>query len=388
MKILQICPLFPPHISNISSGVTNVVYNLSKELINKGHEVSIYTSAALNPDEKLNKIKNPVIIEGIKVYYFPSIFNYYTFFITPQIITQLRKHISEYDLIHLHDVRCFQSIAVHRQSKISKIPYVLQAHGTASYDFKKFSLKKVIDSIFGRKIFSDAKELIALNENEAMIYNKMNIDNFKINIIPNGVDMNNMFNVSKKGEFRSKYGIKQNEKIVLYLGRLHESKGIDLIIESFYLLSNQIEDVKLVIAGPDDGFKKYLEKLTRDLHIENKVIFTGPLYDYNKISAYKDADVFVTPNYTGFPITFLESCSCGTPIVTTNKGDTLDWINNEVGFVVNYDKNSLFKAIYTIITDSRLREKFSDAGQSIVKKRFSWKEVAKNVENVYIKALK
>ena len=57
-----------------------------------------------------------------------------------------------------------------------------------------------------------------------------------------------------------------------------------------------------------------------------------------KITIFVDADVFVTPSFSGFPVTFLEACACSTPIITTNKGDELDWIHNKVGYVVEYNK--------------------------------------------------
>lgn len=389
MKILQICPVFPPEPLNFSSGVTNVVLNLSKKLVKQGHDVHIYTSAALNPKEQIKNIKNPVIIDGIKVYHFPYIFKYYksAFFMTLKMAGYLNQNVNSFDIIHIHEHRNFQSVLTHYYAMKYNVPYFIQSHGTVLQDYQNIKVKRIFDFIIGYKILRDSTRAIAITNKEVKDYINMGIPKEKIEIIPNGVDEFLFDKVTTKNGFKEKYHLSENEKIILYLGRINKTKGIKLIVKSFYELSKTLDDILLVLAGPFSDFQTELESMIKKLKIEDKVLFTGPLYYSDKVEAYLDADVFITPSFTGFPLTFLEAAACGTPIVTTNKGDKLDWINNQVGLVVDYNQNAIKNAINEILTDENLKTKLSKNGNKIAEK-YNWYNASQKLASLYRKSVK
>jgi glycosyltransferase involved in cell wall biosynthesis len=121
--------------------------------------------------------------------------------------------------------------------------------------------------------------------------------------------------------------------------------------------------------------------------LEGKVLFTGPLYEKEKIEAYIDADIFVTPSYLGFPLTFLESCKYGVPIITTDNGDVLDWIDNNVGYVVKYNIDDLARGILKVLYNDELKNKFGLNGKNIVRTKFNWKNITKDFEKVYLETI-
>lgn len=145
----------------------------------------------------------------------------------------------------------------------------------------------------------------------------------------------------------------------------------------------KLNNVKLVLVGPDDGYQNKLSLLIDKLDINDKVLFTGFVDIKEKKSAFVDSDVFVTPKYYGFPITFLEACICGIPIVTTRNGDLLDWLDNKVGFVVEYKKDKLNDAIFKVINNIKLKQKFSNAGKKLVISDFTWEKVIEKIEHIY-----
>jgi glycosyltransferase involved in cell wall biosynthesis len=384
MKILQICPIFPPSpLSYYGSGVITVVYHLSKELVRRGHEVTVYTSAALDTRRKMDHINNPVIVDGIEVHHFPYIIHYYTSFITLGIMPYMRKNIRNFDIIHLHDSRCFQGIIGHHYAKKYSIPYVLQAHGSVLPIFQKQRLKKIFDIFFGYRILRDASKVIALTKTEAEQYKKMGVDEDKIEIVPNGIDLSEYNSLPKRGEFRRKYKIGDDEKMILYIGRLHKSKGIKLLVKTFADVSKELDNVILVFVGPDDGYRSALNGIIKELKVYDKVLFTGFVNNEEKMAAFVDADVLVIPSFTGFPVTFLEACACGTPIITTNNGDKLDWIQDKVGYVVRYDKAILRDAIFKVLSDDGLSRKFGEEGRRLVREKFGWDEVVGRLEQIY-----
>ena len=375
MNILQVIPYFTPK----RGGDVNVCYNLSKQLVKRGHEVTIITTD-FEFDEKSAKILEEV---GVKVIPSHCIANIKMFLISPSMKRWLKNNIKNFDTIHMHDFRSYQNIIIRRYAKRRGIPYVLQAHGSVLPFFQKQRLKEIFDLFFGYGILMDASKIIALTRTEVEQYKKMGVDEDKIEIVSNGLDLSEYSNLPAKGEFRRKYSIRDNEKMVLYVGRLHKNKGIDLLVKAFADLSKKLNNVRLVLVGPDDGYQSVFEELVHNLKVNDKVLFTGFVSNEEKMAAFVDADVFVTPSFSGFPVTFLEACACGMPIITTNNGDELDWIEGKVGYVVEYDKDHLRDAIFRILSDEALRRRFGEEGRRLVRGKFWWKGIVKEIERLY-----
>ena len=388
MKILQICPIFPPCPKSLASGVTNVVYGLSKELARRGHEVKVYTSAALGLNKKIDHVNNPVSIEGIEVHYFPYTASYYTFFITPSIIPVMRKSLKHFDIIHLHDIRCFQSIICHHYAMQYNIPYVLQTNGSLPRMVGERRLKWLLDTAFGYRILRDASKVIAVTGVEAEQLRNRGLSENEIKIVPPGIDYTEFEHLPQKGEFRSKHGLNSSQRIILYLARVHKIKGPELLAKAFSRLLGEFSDTQLVFVGPDDGYLPALKKLVRELRIEENVLFTGPLFGKEKLEAYVDADVYVLPSsYEIFGLTVLEACACGTPVVVTEACGLANWVDQRTGFKVAHDEHRLQEAIGMLLTNEELRRQLGYQARELVRKEFSWHKAAQQMEKIYTELL-
>ena len=373
MKILQVAQFFSP----VHGGSAEVPYRLSKELEKRGHKITVYASDYKLSQEYINSIPE------VEVCLFGSWLNYAKFHVTPSIIKRSKKEIKHFDIIHMHNYRTFQNIVVYYYAKMYKIPYVLQAHGSVLPTFQREGLKKIFDLSFGHRILRDASKLIAISKTEVEQYKKMGVDEDKIEIVPNGIDLSEYEDLPNRGKFRKRYSIGDNEKIMLYIGRLHKNKGVDLLVKTFSDLSKELNNVRLVLVGPDDGYRSALAKLIKTLKIDDKVLFTGFVTNDEKMAAFVDADVFVTPKFSGFPVTFLEACACGMPMITTNKGDELDWIDDKVGYVVGYSKDQLRGAMIKVLSDEELRRRFGEDGKKLVRGEFGWDNVVIRIERLY-----
>ena len=385
MKILQVSNFFKP--SWETGGVTKVNYEISQNLAQRGHDVTVYTTDGFS--SRLNVPKNTATnVDGIRVYYF---YNLIHSLAKKMIITTpyylpfvLRKEIKNFDVIHIHEHRTFLAVIVHYYAKKYGIPYVLQSHGSVLPFFQKQSLKKVFDYIFGYRILNDASRVIALTKIEAEQIKKMGVDEDKIAIVPNGINLFEYDNLPKKGEFRKQYSIPDDEMIVLFLGRIDPIKGLDLLIAAFSNLTSEINDVRLVIAGPDNEYTLTLKKQIHELKIEDKVLFTGSLYDAEKIKAYVDADVYVLPSrYETFPNTVLEACACGTPVIITDQCGIADIVDGKVGNVVECDEKQLRAMILKYLLDDELRGKFGEEGKKVIREYFGLNLIIKTLEQIY-----
>ncbi|MCC6019418.1 MAG: glycosyltransferase family 4 protein, partial [Candidatus Verstraetearchaeota archaeon] len=265
------------------------------------------------------------------------------------------------------------------------VPYVLQAHGSVPRVGSWKTLKLLYDAVYGNELLRGASRAIALTKAEAGHYRRMGVPEEKIAIVPNGIDLSEYSNLPPKGTFKKKFNIPEHKKIILYLGRIHKTKGIDLLIKAYLYLKNEMKDrdTILVIVGPDDGYLSEARNLANSLGLYNSVMFIGFISRKDKLRALVDADVFITPSFYGFPMTFLEACAVGTPIVTTSLGDKLEWIDGNTGFIAQPIARDIAEAIYRIISDDELRRRFSRNCLEIVKSEFSIEKVVERLEKVY-----
>jgi glycosyltransferase involved in cell wall biosynthesis len=384
MNILQISKFFYPAVS--FGGPVQVTYSLSKYLVNKGHKVVVYTTDASDISSNAKIQQKHQNIDGIEVYYFPNIAKLYGVFINPGIIQALRKNLKYFDVAHLHEYRTFQNFAFYIVNK-NRIPYVLSCHGEYSYRKESWDwslLRRIYEAGFGQKLVNNASKLHALSEFEVNQYSAAGIRRKKIEIIPNGVNPQDFLDVSLTSFFRKTFALNE-EKIVLYLGRLHKEKGIDTLVRSFALLSNRMKDVKLVLAGPDDGFLSSLKLIVDELNLTDKVIFTGSLTRRQVLAAYKCANVVVYASFhEGFGIVPLEAAIMSRPVVVSDV-PAMDFVKKgNFGLVVRYGNVSqLSEALERLLTNAELSRQMGENGKKFALEHYSWAETGRRIENIY-----
>jgi len=244
-------------------------------------------------------------------------------------------------------------------------------------------LKRLYDVVWGNKILKNASRVIALCEAEAEQYRTMGVPENKIVIIPNGLDLSQFLNLPEKGTFRSKYGISENEKIVLFLGRIHKIKGIDLLIDAYSDLLKELPNIRLVIAGPDDNYLSVIKKQIQREKLDKSPLLTGPLYGQEKLAAYIDADVFVLPSrYETFPNTLMEAWACGTPVIVTKRCLISD-IVEKAGYVSAFDVKELKNTIKIVLNDEKQRMINVNAGLELIKNELNISSCLDQIEKVY-----
>lgn len=374
MKILLVTSFFSP----VHGGSAEVPYQLSKHMARKGHEVTIYTSDYKLSPEYINSAPE------VNIYPFKTWLSWVKFHVTPGMVKSIKENIAHFDVIHMHNYYTFQNIVVHYYARKNRIPYVLQAHGSVATFFQRGMLKRVFSWLWGNRILKDAAKLIAVTAIEAGQYQSMGASSDKIEVVPHGIDSAEFEDLPPRGEFRREYGFDENHKLILYLGRIDKIKGLALLAKAFSGLLKELSNARLVIVGPDDGYLPELKRLIKRLMMEEKVLFTGPLYGKDKLEAYVDADIYVLPSfYEIFGITVLEAIACGTPVIVTDRCGIAEWINGKAGLVVPHDKDQLQAAFLHMLNDDKMSLKFSEKGKILVREELNWEKIAERVEGVY-----
>lgn len=129
--------------------------------------------------------------------------------------------------------------------------------------------------------------------------------------------------------------------------------------------------------------------MPNDLKMSSKVLFTGSLYEREKLRAYIDADVCVLPSsYDIFGITVLEAMACGIPVIVTDRCGIANVIDGKVGFAVAHDEEQLSNAILHVLGDDKMRLQLGEGGKALVHEKFNWQQITEQVELVYKAILK
>jgi len=382
MKVLQVISSFPPAYDY--GGPPRSAYNLSKSLVDRGHDVTVFTTDALNAEKRVDIAKDPKVEAGVEIYRFKNISNTLSWKnipLAPRLLTALLRKAQDFDVIHVHEYRSFHTLFAHLTSNIYNIPFVLQPRGSMPRT-EESSLKVFFDKITGTDIAYAADRIIASSTIESSQFDSIvpELNPDQIAHVPNGISAEEYSILPNSGKFRDRFSIDKSDNIVLFLGRLHPRKGGDLLIDAVSQLS--CDDVQLVFVGPNEGAKEEWEIMADQNGIGNQTMFVGPLYDSEKLQAYVDADAFVLPSkneFESFGNVVIEAMACGTPAVVTDVCGIAEWINHADCHAVPPTSPALINGL-TNVLDSLSSAK---SIRQYILENFSWDAVASDTEAVY-----
>ena len=389
MKILQVVPYFPPAYA--FGGPVKVAYQVSRELVKRGHEVVVHTSDAKDFDSRL-EMNSTNIIDGIKVHRFRNLsltlVKKLKLFITPQLALFAGKEVKKFDVIHLHEYRTFQNVVIRHYACKYGVPYVLQAHGSLPRIMAWRKFKCTYDVFFGYRLLRDSSKVIALSRVEAEQYRSLGVPEEKIAIIPNGINLSEYAELPPKGTFKKKFNIPEDKKIILYVGRIHKIKGIDFLVKAYAYLINKMNfrDAILVIAGPDDGYLGEVKSLVHNLGALGSVILTGSLSERDKIKAYNDASIvaYLGPSEP-YGLVSLEAAACKTPVIVAQGTPMAEVVNRgKFGYSIKYgDVASLAFALRNILNNEEFAKNLGRNGRIYILNNFDWSKIIEKYEQMY-----
>lgn len=387
MKILMLTWEYPPRIVG---GIARVVHDLSKRLIKDGHEVTVITYREGNlpyfEDDK-----------GVKVYRVdnyminPNNFIDWIMQMNFNLLAKANEIIDKegkFDVIHAHD--WLVAYAAKSLKNSYDIPIVATIHATEA------GRNSGIHDETQRYI-NDTEWMLTYEANEVIVnsnYMKCELQrNFglpfeKINVIPNGVNLTMYSGIERDYDFRRNYA-SDNEKIILYAGRLVYEKGVQYLIGAMPKILQNYHDAKLVIAGKG-GMIDELKAEVDHLGLGNKVYFTGYMDHKSLCKLYKCADIAVFPStYEPFGIVALEGMLAGNPIVVSDIGGLNEIVEHGVNGMKSYagNSNSIADSILTLLFDHKLCNEISKNAKAKVKELYNWTKIAQDTHFAYQKAI-
>jgi len=192
-------------------------------------------------------------------------------------------------------------------------------------------------------------------------------------------------------DFRQRFPQVTGRRVILFLSRIDEKKGIELLLDAFADVRRQLSDAVLVVAG--NGAPHYLEKLSqraKELGVSDAVVWTGHLDGAIKWGAFAAADLFVLPSYSeNFGVAAAEALSSGLPtIVTEPVAISEDIRKYDAGLVVKNDSAALATTIRSILGQSDLASRLATNGQRLATERYDIDAVGRQLRELYDSILK
>ena len=382
MRVLHIVASLSPHWG----GPTTVIAGLSKGLAQRGVEVTVF---APRTQEAQDKIVRP---EGAEVRLFKQGFlsKIWTAY-SSDMARSLNREISQFDLIHIHEIWHHPLFAACMAAKRASKPYIVTIHGALDpwcLNYKAIR-KRIYATSIQRCILREAAALQALTEEEVKHVRSFGVDN-RTRVIPNGIDPEEFKVLPSREVFEGLYPELREKKVVLFLGRLHPIKGLDILAKAFSKITGGRGDVHLVIAGPDsEGYQTQVERRLESEGIITKTTFTGFLVGGEKLAALSRADVFVLPSYSeGFSMAILEAMICELPVVISKQCHLLEVAEAKAGIVIDPGADLLAEALTKLLDDPQLRKEMGANGHRLVMERFTWEKVADQMVQLYEDVLK
>ena len=392
MKIALACPASLP--ATQFGGILALCVDIARESSNSGHDTTIFTTDLdfANNLKTFNKnLPRTESIENFKIKRSSVWFSIGLFYVNPGIYFDMLKE--KCDVIHTIGVRSFQSYAAALVSKKRNIPLIISDQGglTTHPDLKNSGLVRRIfyklQSPMIRFVIGQSKKIIVANEYEKKIFSELTDEN-KIEVVRNGINLENM---KATVDFKKKHAI--NHDYFLFLGRFHEVKGLDTLLDAMNLIKNHpiMSTTKLVIMGVDFGFEKKMLKMVKEMNLDNmiKIIKNPPREDV--ISAYNESEFLVLPSrWELSPLTPLEGFAFKKPTISTKAHGIPYTLHDGKDSILVESGNfkELSDVIIELLNDKIKCERLGMEGYEYVHKECNSMKMAKQVLNIYEKIVK
>lgn len=378
MKILHIIPTLDPR----AGGPPLIASHLASAQAMLGHDVHVMTYRS--PPDGMQRINSENRQHG-----FDRVTQHLLPFISlSEQITGANAHamaaelVPRMDAVHIHGVwesQLYRTAAVARRHAK---PYLILLNGMLlPWAMRRGRLKKRLTLLAGAHTMLAHGILQFGSRDEELAAKTLGYTNRGV-IIPNGISPEEYADLPQPGALRAAHPELKDYPYILFLGRLHEQKGIDLLLAAFEKVIDKHSTVRLVIAGPDFGRAGEIQ--SRASAIQDRLLLIGPIFGPQKLAALRDAVCFCLPSrHEGFSLAVLESLACGTPVVISPECHFPQVAESGAGLIPGLDPTAIAAAIDRMLIDPGLRAQASIAASNLIDTGYTWKQVAERVIAAY-----
>lgn len=367
-------------------GLERVVYFLSKGLVKLGHEVHICTTdISLLEDRKLNNYEK---LDGLLIHRVPSFLFYNSLELHNPCCLLKFLRFSEFDVVHIHDHISLFNISALLSAYFTTVPSAVGLMAVNSYLEHPNPVIKSLGTSY------ESLNLALIGRMAERILVKSKRDYYRVNkrrgfenveFLEDGIP--DYYFQNYEGErFRQKFEV-HSENIVLFIGRMHEFKGPQVLVESSPIVLKDYPDTNFILIGPDHGMMRNLKKMISTMNLGDKIRLLGLISEDDKLEALSSCDVVVVPSCYDlvevYSLVVSEAWAQGKPVIVSNVGELPYRVQNGINGLIVPPKDhvKLAKAIKTLLGDKKFGLKLGQKGRKSV---HTWHSIAKKAERIYI----
>lgn len=301
----------------------------------------------------------------------------------------LARQVPRTNVVHVHSLYRFHSLAACHYSRKHGVPYVLRPHGTltAYHRERKVVRKRIYERLVEWRNLQHAAAIHYTSAQEMRATEEFGVRRPGY-VIPLGVDVDEFSRPAERsGLLQAHPQLAQPRPYVLFLGRITKKKRLGLLLDAFAAVARERGDAHLVIAGPDDeGLGSKLARRIDDLGLRSRVSSLGLVQGELKRALLQLASVFVLPSAEeNFSVAVAEAMAAGLPVIVTREvALQTDVADAGAGLVSEATPRGLSEALNRVLDSPELSMSCGANGRRLVASKYSWDRVAADLEALYL----
>jgi len=304
---------------------------------------------------------------------------------SPSLSAALKGTVSDFDVVHIHNLWQFPQYAAYTASHRKCVPYIVSPHGSLDPYLRQRGRvrKRITTALWQRDMLSNAALIHVTGETERQLIADVE-PHVPRAVVPCGLYVDEFASLPPPDVFRRQRLDGYDGPLIIFFGRVTQKKGVDVLIRAFARV-RRAHECRLVVIGPDDeGILPTLRGLVTELALDGDVNFLDGVYGDERLAALASADVWALSSYTeNFGIAVVEAMAAGCAVVaSTGVNLAADISAADAGVVANVSPEAFAEALLEVLTDDRRRARLRERAQRFAG-QYDWSVVAPQLLDMY-----
>ncbi|MEM3484234.1 MAG: glycosyltransferase [Candidatus Methanomethyliaceae archaeon] len=384
MKVLHVTPAYEPAWA--AGGVVRRLSLLCRALSDLGVDVTVYATDTSGTGRLNVPVNRELNIKGVRVFYFRTEMSR-AFRFSTQLTLSCRANIGSFDLVHISSTWNYPGVVASYYARRRKIPYIISPDGSmeAGAIMRKRLKKLLYLRLFEMRALRHGSAVHFVSELERKRSSWMSSAPPSF-VVPCGMDFSEFEQRVERSEARKSLDLPRNALVVGYLGRLDRRKALDVLLKAFARIAGHFPTAILVLAGPDWGDGRRLQRLAHHLGLSDRVRFTGFVPPDKRTLFLAAIDLMTLTGYEGecFGYAAVEAAAAGVPVLLSDNVGVADILAADgAGVVTPVDEVSIAGALEQLLADPIGLQEMGQKGYHSVRKHFDMHVVAKRMITAY-----